>query len=434
MPSDPDPSPAYRAYPPASARNMQLLIQLRWMAVVGQLVTIWYASQVLRIGLPLPQLVAVPALLGLVNVATMVMGCEREGYSYFELIGALMLDVVALTWQLYLSGGTTNPFTFLFLLQIAIGAILLPPNWSWIVSAIAVLSVTALSFRFVPMDLPGEFVRDPLRLYLAGSYVCFFLIAALLVFFVIAIDRNRRQSDAALAELRQRAAEEDHIVRIGLLASGAAHELGTPLATISVIVRDWFKHPAIAAQPDLIEELDEMETELQRCKSIVSGILLSAGEARSENLEVTTLDTFVRDFAAEWAARSGGAVRLVNRIDRDLRIVADRALRQVVGNVIENALEVSPRRVEVVADIEDKRLRLVFRDEGPGFSEEMLARIGRPYTSTKGRPGGGLGLFLVFNVVRKLGGHVDVRNRDQGGAEVTLVIPLKSIATTREAA
>jgi two-component system sensor histidine kinase RegB len=422
------PSASPMAYPAASARNMALLVQLRWMAVVGQLLTIWFASQQLGIALPLVQLVAVPALLALINLATHAMGRERAGYSYVELIGALMLDVIALTWQLYLTGGTTNPFTFLFLLQIVIGAILLPPNWSWVVAAISVLSVALLSYVHVPLALPGALQGDPLRLYLAGSYVCFFLIAVLLVFFVIRIDRNRRQSDAALAQLRQRAAEEDHIVRMGLLASGAAHELGTPMATMSVLVRDWFAHPAIVKAPDLVEEMHEMETELARCKAIVSGILMSAGEVRGENPTVTTADRFVRDFAEEWRLRSGGAVRLTNRITDDMPIVSDPALRQVIGNVIDNALEVSPDHVQVIASIEGGMLVLVFRDNGPGFSPDMVQRIGRPYASTKGRPGGGLGLFLVFNVVRKLGGEVAVRNRDTGGAEVRLAIPVKAMA------
>ena len=427
MPAAPPISTGPMAYPAASARNMVLLVQLRWMAVVGQLVTIWFASRYLDIALP-PLLLVIPPLLALVNVATHVMGRAREGYSYVELIGALMLDVIALTWQLYLTGGTTNPFTFLFLLQIVIGAILLPPNWSWVVAAVSVLSVAVLACAHVPLRLPIALQGDPLRLYLAGSSVCFFLIAVLLVFFVIRIDRNRRQSDAALSQLRQRAAEEDHIVRMGLLASGAAHELGTPMATMSVLVRDWFAHPAIVTAPDLAEELREMETELVRCKAIVSGILMSAGEARGENPTVTTADTFVRDFAQEWQLRSGGAVRLTNRIGRDVPIVADPALRQVIGNVIDNALEVSPDHVEVIAAIEDGMLVLRFRDRGPGFSPDMAQRIGRPYASTKGRPGGGLGLFLVFNVVRKLGGEVTVRNRDEGGAEVCPAIPVKALA------
>ena len=414
-------------YPAASAGNMALLIQLRWMAVVGQLITIWFASRMLGIALPLLPLAAISALLALVNGVTMVMARGRTGYSYLELIGALMLDAIALTWQLYLSGGTTNPFTFLFLLQIVIGAILLPTRRSWIIAGVAVLSVTLLSFAFVPLGLPPQLRADPLRLYLEGSYVSFVLIAVLLVFFVIRIDSNRRRSDAALTRMRQRVVEEDHIVRMGLLASGAAHELGTPMATMAVLVRDWFKHPAFAAAPDLVEDLHDMETELLRCKAIVSGILLSAGEARGENPGVTTADAFVRDIAGEWSARSSGAVRLTNRIDQDATIVSDPALRQVISNVIDNALDVSPDYVEIIAEIAAQHLILTFQDRGPGFSDDMLARIGRPYTSTKGRPGGGLGLFLVFNAVRKLGGEVTVRNRNEGGAEVRLSIPLNTI-------
>lgn len=415
-------------YPLASARNMALLVQLRWMAVIGQLVTIGFATRYLGVVLPLPQLIAVPVLLALVNLATVVMGREREGYTYLELLGALMLDVMALAWQLYFSGGSNNPFTFLFLLQIVIGAILLPANWSWIVATLAALVVAALTFVYQPLVLPEPHAGHPMRLYLVGSLICFALIAALLVFFVIRIDRNRRQSDAALAALRQQAAEEHHIVRMGLLASGAAHELGTPMATMAVLVGDWLKRPDIQADPELAAELADMNGELQRCKSIVSGILMSAGEARGESPSLTTLATFVRAIAGEWADRSGGAVRLVDAIGEDVAIVSDPALRQVIGNVIDNALEVSPTFVELAAGVAEGEIILDVSDRGPGFAPAMLEAFGRPYSSTKGRAGGGLGLFLVVNVVRKLGGRVEVSNRPGGGALVRIRIPVKSLA------
>ncbi len=130
--------------------------------------------------------------------------------------------------------------------------------------------------------------------------VCFALDAALLVFFVTRINRNLRERDARLATLRQRAAEEDHIVRIGLLASGAAHELGTPLATLSVILGDWRRMPVLAADPELVGEIDAMEAEVQRCKAILTGILVSAGEARGESAALTTLHTFLDDFVEDW--------------------------------------------------------------------------------------------------------------------------------------
>lgn len=416
------------AYPPASARNMALLVQLRWMAVFGQLATIWVARQLFDIVLPLPQLIAVPVLLAMINLSTMVIGREREGYTYLELLGALMLDVLALAWQLYFTGGTGNPFAFLFLLQIVIGAILLPPSWSWIVAAAASLAYSVLTLAARPLALPPRHAGHPMQIYLFGSVVCFLLIAALLVFFVIRIDRNRRQSDAALAALRQQAAEEHHIVRMGLLASGAAHELGTPMATMSVLVGDWQKHPAIRSNPDLREELAEMNAELLRCKSIVSGILLSAGEARGENPSVTSLSAFLASIASEWTSRTDGAFRWAAAPDEDRPIISDPALRQVIGNVIDNAVEISPSFVELRSRIEKDMLLLDVIDRGPGFSPEMMETFGRPYSSTKGRAGGGLGLFLVVNVLRKLGGKVEVSNMNEGGAMVRLSIPLSALA------
>jgi two-component system sensor histidine kinase RegB len=171
-----------------------------------------------------------------------------------------------------------------------------------------------------------------------------------------------------------------------------------------------------------------MNGELQRCKSIVSGILMSAGEARGESPSPTTLTGFVRAIASEWADRSGGAVRLVDAIGEDVAVVSDPALRQVIGNVIDNALEVSPTYVEMAAAVAGGEMILDVADRGPGFAPAMLEAFGRPYSSTKGRAGGGLGLFLVVNVVRKLGGRVEVANRPGGGALVRIRIPVKALA------
>ncbi len=420
------------AYVPASARNVALLVQLRWMAVIGQLVAIWFSARILHVSLPLPNLLVVPALLVAINLFTIRLGRSRAGYTRLELLAALAVEVAALSWQLYLSGGTTNPFSFLFLLQIVIGAILLPPSWSWMIAALSSVLVVVLTFFYRPLRLPPRWVGQEMRLYLLGSVVSFALIAGLLLFFVIRMDRIRQSSDAALAALRQQAAEEHHIVRMAMLASGAAHELGTPMATMAVLLGDWLKHPAIRADAELESELREMDAELRRCKTIVSGILMSAGQARGENPAITPISAFIRTIGREWAGRSSGGFRLDDRMADDPLIVSDPALRQVIGNVIENALEVSPDFVLLTARTEKRQLVLEVRDRGPGFAIEMIAAFGRPYSSTKGVPGGGLGLFLVVNVVRKLGGRVHVGNDDRGGALVRISIPLSALVPAGE--
>jgi two-component system sensor histidine kinase RegB len=279
-----------------------------------------------------------------------------------------------------------------------------------------------------PLQLPVA-IGDLFNLNIVGMFVGFALNAILLVVFVTRINRNLRERDAHVAALRQHAAEEDHIVRMGLLASGAAHELGTPLASLSVILSDWRRMPALSSDPEMAEDMAEMQAALQRCKSIVTGILVSAGEARGEASSATTVNNFLAELVQEWReARSVSTLSYENMFGPDLAIVSDTALKQVVFNVLDNALEVSPDWVEFAAERDADALVLHVSDNGPGFDAEMLTHLGKPYQSSKGRPGGGLGLFLVTNVVRKLGGSVAARNRPQGGAIVTLTLPLATLA------
>ena len=183
-----------------------------------------------------------------------------------------------------------------------------------------------------------------------------------------------------------------------------------------------------------------MEAALQRCKNIVSGVLRSAGEARGEGTVLTTLARLFDTLAQEWRGLHP-ATALDYSIEQPLDtaafarlpIVSDVALRQVLFNVLENARDVSPEWIGLSVACAEGQLRVAVRDRGPGFSPDMLAHFGKPYHSSKGRPGGGLGLFLVVNVLRKLGGHAEARNMPGGGATVTLTLPITALAIEGEA-
>ena len=411
----------------AGRKNMQQLIQLRWTAVLGQVATIFGAQWLFHIALPLPAMAVVLAFLVCLNIVSLTRLRSPSDVHNSELLLALVLDVVALTGQLYLSGGATNPFISLYVMQVALSAVLLETWSTWAVVAVAGAGFAVLTVFYRPLQLPPETAGDIFRLHIAGTLVCFLLDAGLIVVFMSRINRNLRGRDARLADLRQQAAEEGHIVRMGLLASGAAHELGTPLATLAVILNDWRRVPALTADPEFSQELQDMEAEVQRCKAIVTGILMSAGEARGEGTDVTTVKTFLADVVEDWRAKHP-AVRLsyLPPATNDVDIVADSALKQVLFNVLDNAAEVSPDEVVVSALRHAGDLKIVVRDRGGGFSPEVLENLGKPYQSTKGRRGGGLGLFLVFNVLRKLGGRVVAQNIE-GGAKVVLTLPLSAL-------
>jgi two-component system sensor histidine kinase RegB len=413
----------------AGHKNMLQLIELRWIAVIGQVTTIAGAILVFSVRLPLVQMLEVLACLIAFNIASHLRWHEHRPVTNNELFLALLVDVASLTMQLYLAGGTTNPFAFLYLLQVILSAVLLEAWSTWTIVAITLACLAGLSVFARPLPLPFDHARGISSLYVQGMLICFVLNAALLVVFISRITTTLRAKAAQLADLRQRAAEEDHIVRMGLLASGAAHELGTPLATLSVILGDWKRMREFKENPDLIEEISEMQTQLKRCKSIVSGILLSAGEARGESAVRTTIRSFLDELVEDWQdSRPVREFVYVNRIGEDMPVAFDSALKQMIDNVLDNALEASADWVSLEASVDDDTLLLSVTDRGPGFAPSMLAQFGKPYQSSKGRPGGGLGLFLVVNVARTLGGTVSAANRPGGGAEVRLTLPLKAIA------
>lgn len=411
-------------------RNMRQLIQLRWIAVFGQLVTIEVVHYGFNIQLPLELMLALLAALASFNVASLLRWRvpSHRRVTNGELFVALLVDVGMLTAQLYLSGGATNPFVFLYLLQVTLGAVLLKPWSTWTVVGVTASCFAGLAMFGRPLPLPLDHERGLASPYILGMLICFALNAALLVVFITRIGRNLRRRDARLAALRQRAAEEEHIVRMGLLASGAAHELGTPLATLSVILGDWWHMPFFSSDPELLQEIGEMRTQVQRCKSILTGILLSAGEARGESSVRTTIGTFLGDLVEDWRSLHPGAALVYdNRSVHDLPMVSDSALKQMIFNVLDNAVEASPQGLRLEVTHDANALRLIVTDHGPGFAPAMLSEFGKPYQSSKGRPGGGLGLFLVVNVARTLGGRVAARNLPQGGASVQITLPLSAI-------
>jgi two-component system sensor histidine kinase RegB len=408
-------------------KNLMQLIQLRWLAVGGQVLTIAVVSLVFHIRLPLGQMAGLLLFLIGLNLVGHLRLRARNSVSNGELFLALVLDMAALTGQLYLSGGATNPFISLYLLQIILGAVLLQAWSTWTLVAVAAACFAGLTLAYVPLELPIQSPNNLFELHIQGMLICFLIDTVLLVVFIDRITRNLRIRDAHLADLKRRAVEEDHIVRMGLLASGAAHELGTPLATLSVILNDWRRMPVLRSDPSLIAEIEDMEGEVRRCKSILTGILLSAGEARGEAPLVAGVRDFLHEIVADWRANHPDVgVSYRNTLPPDLHIVADAALRQVVMNVLDNAAEASPREIAFAADQEDADFVLRISDKGPGFAPDILDHFGKPYQSTKGRPGGGLGLFLVVNVVRKLGGSVTGENRDRG-ALVTIRLPISAL-------
>lgn len=413
----------------AGRKNMALLVQLRWIAIAGQIATIMVVHYFMGITLPLRSMMTVVGMAGLFNLGSLALLRRRTDISHAELFLALLFDVLSLTAQLYMSGGATNPFLSLYLVQVALGAMLLHRWSAWGIVFVSTLCAGVLTLFFRPLNFSDRFIGHMVDLHIVGTWICFAMIAILLVLFMTRISRNLRVREAYLARLRQQAAEEEHIVRMGLLASGAAHELGTPLAQLAVVLGDWRHMPQIRADNALVEEVAEMESAVRRCKAILSGILMSAGEARGEAPTIVDVREFSEEIARDWRmTHPGTALRCVFGPHDYPRVVADPVIRQAITNLLDNAREAGASYITMLVGRDSSWINIAVHDNGPGFSAEMLTDFGKPYRSSKGKQGGGLGLFLVVNVVRKLGGLVDASNGADGGALIQLRLPLATLA------
>jgi two-component system sensor histidine kinase RegB len=414
--------------PTASHDNLRLLTQLRWIAVAGQLATMAAVNDLMGVPLPLAPMLGVVIGLVVWNFASILRARSPRPVTSAELFIGLLVDVLMLSAQLYLSGGATNPFVSLFLLQVILGAVLLGPAWAAALTAVTAAAFVILAERHLPLALPHQHSGDFFDLHVLGMFVCFVLTAGLLLFFLTRIAANQRAQELRLAELRQRAVDEAHVTRIGLLAAGAAHELGTPLSTLSVILSDWKRLNLFRDDAEARAELATLASQVERCKVIVSGVLQSSGAPRGEGTLRTTVRGFLDEAVAEWSSRTP-AVALVydNAFSPDAPFVSDLALKQLVANLLDNATDTGSPALGLTARRAAEALEIVVWDEGPGFEPGILARLGQPYVTTKDKPGGGLGLFLVTNVVRRLGGGVVAANREAGGAVVTVTLPLAGL-------
>lgn len=408
--------------------NLRTLVQLRWAAVFGQVLTLWIVHHHFGFILQINYHVFLLGLLVFLNSYTIIWLEGRQEISTFSVAVALLLDVAALTAQLWLSGGTENPFTAIYLLQIALAAMMLDFPKAVSILLLVLGALVFITLLHLPLVSPQLSEPDMARLKVHGTIVALGLDGLLLLILINRISGNLRLRNRAIEAMRERALEESHIVEMGLLASGAAHELGSPLSAIAVTLSDWARMPQFRKQKHLQLELSEMQTAIKRCKLILTQVLTAAGDTHGDSAQRSTLRGMIEDIARDWRQRHNcTTLQLGIYATGSITVVANSAFRQALFNLLDNAFEVSPEFISLAVWQNDDDLAFVVTDKGPGIPQAVMKAIGKPYITSKTGPGRGLGLFLAANVARKLGGKLVARNSSLGGAEVIISLPLSSI-------
>lgn len=420
--------PAGAAGPPAvgdrAEISLEWLVRLRWGAVLGQLATIGIARALLGTEVPLARMLVIVAALAASNAALAALRGRTARPA--ALCGiALTLDTLLLSALLHATGGPYNPFGVLYLVHITLAAVVLGARWTWFLAALSV-GCYGLLFFFHRSVEHLDHGGPEMNLHLQGMWVAFTVAALLTASFVVKLASALERRDAAIADMRERAARSERLAAVTTLAAGAAHELGTPLATIAVAAKELERRVRTlpSAQSDLLlEDAALIRTELDRCRAILNRLGADSGQPPGEapvELPLAALTSAVADL---FPARQRERLQLASPAGAHARLPRA-AFLQVAQSLVRNALDASTGAVVLRLDVAGSALRMLVRDHGSGMSADVLARVGEPFFSTKG-PGAGLGLgvFIARSLTDQMGGRLEFESAPGSGTTARVEIP-----------
>ncbi|ACL65682.1 histidine kinase [Anaeromyxobacter dehalogenans 2CP-1] len=430
----PNRSPARSAAGDERGRlNLSWLVQLHWWAILGQATIVVGAQSWTHIGLPMGTLVAVMVLEVIGNV---VLGAwaRRAQVTDRDIALVMLIDAAVLTVLLDLTGGASNPFSTLYLVNVALAAVLLPSAWSWLLMAASLAGFASL---FVHEHFAGvsHHIRthmdhaQTMAAHLRGMWVAFALAAVFVVFFVQRVTRALSAREGELQAARSQAQRREKLASLATLAAGAAHELSTPLSTIAVVAKELQRAIPADASSELHDDLQLVRDQVARCREILDRMAAHAGENVGE--------PFAQMRARDWVDAALDGFRWPQRVEVRIDPSAEaaslvgpqRGLAEALRGLLKNAVQASPAEAQVtlLVTAPPGRIQITVRDRGRGMTPEVLSRVGEPFFTTKvPGEGMGLGLFLTRALAEQLGGEFNITSTPGDGTEARFELPVST--------
>ena len=401
------------------------LVHVRWLLLALATLTILLASPVFGITLSPWLWLLVGGMAALNGLFARWLRRVREVSA--RVIGTqLVVDLLFLGVMFYLSGGAANPFVSLMLLTVAVGAMLLPWPHAMAIGGLAVAIYSALWVWSVPLRLEEE--ERAIWLHLLGMWMTFVFSACLLVWLISRLTATLRVRDQALAYAREQALVAERVTALGTLAAGAAHELGTPLGTIAIVVDELAADQRLPGDVD--DDIKVLRQQVATCKAILSRLVDQAGVPRQEEAHAVSPREWLEALEARWRSmRLPGSCSVRIDADATMRMVADPMLEQAILNVFDNAADAGSCQLSVRLLADRDNLVIEVSDEGTGFPDDVLTHGGRRrLNSTKG--GAGIGLVVTRAMLARLGGNLILANHARGGV-VRIELPRSRVAPAK---
>jgi two-component system, sensor histidine kinase RegB len=412
--------------------RLQTLVRLRWLAVCGQLLTIYLVH--VWIAFPLPYMVCgtMIALLASLNFFLSVRYPSTSRLAPRTTFLLLTIDLLELGGLLFVTGGLSNPFAPLLCVPVIISSSAQPIRYTMAVGAVLILVLSVLAFSPYPLPwYPGITYSVP-RVILTAIWFAILLMAAFAAFYAYRISMEAMQLSEALAATELVLQRENHLSQLDGLAAAAAHELGTPLATISVVAKEMERE--LGPDDRFKEDVHLLRSQSERCRDILRRLTtLSADQEEAmKRLPLSSLIEEVtaphREFGIDIVLEHNGTKAGGNKEGEPIGM-RNPGIIYGLGNLIENAVDYARTEVVVTTEARPDKVTVTVKDDGEGYSADILQRIGEPYVTSRSRDdkagGLGLGLFIAKTLLERSGAKLTFENSlgPGGGARVTVEWP-----------
>lgn len=417
---------------PMPRRHVRLdtLIRLRWLSIIGQTVAVLVVYFGLEFDLPIYGCLAAIVMSAWLNIALRILYRQAQRLEPARAAWLLAFDIGQLAVLMYLTGGLDNPFSFFFLGPVLLSATALPARMTMLLGLFAIACVTLLIFFHEPLPWTEEHGPMPVlpNIYLIGVWFSIVLAIFFISVYAWQISEQSRQLVNALAATELVLAREQHLTQIDGLAAAAAHALGTPLSTISVIARELERE--IDPKSPHADDVRLLREQAQRCRDILAK--LNELQAEGVPFDGLPLATLLQEVAEPH--RHFGIAIDVNMPPGPSPVAArNPAILYGLGNLVENAVDFARERVAITAEWTGDAVSVVIADDGPGFAPEVISRIGEPYVRSRrlrrmyatGDTGMGLGFFIAKTLLERTGARLTFVNKafPESGAVVAIRWP-----------
>jgi two-component system, sensor histidine kinase RegB len=427
--------------PTAAKANLQRLAFIRVIVITGQLAATTYAYGWLRASLNYAWMFAVISALAAVTIFTFWRLRRSWPVTDIEFFVQLLLDVSSLSAMLFASGGATNPFVSYYLIPLAIAATVLPWLYTLTLAFVCIGAYSALLFFYEPLPLfspPSAHIHhgSTINPHIFGMWCNFALSAALITFVIVRMANALREQQLELNNRRESALHGEQLLAVATLAAGTAHELGTPLATMTLVLDEIQNgldevrsEPTRGNDEQLRSDIATLKQQTQICRATLKKLVNTAETHRHQQFITQRADEFLCEVLERWqvvrpAARHRLHVSDASSIESGAvpLIRVDEALRQAIIHLLDNGADTQSGPIELQLSWNDAIIELRIRDHGAGIPLEIAEQLGKPFVTNKGG-GLGLGLFLSHATIERCGGDIRLYNHPTGGTEAVLRLP-----------